>query len=49
MGTSDPKPVLLATPEAKIGGITVGIQPKQIVHKTLSWKNPPLKKVDGVT
>jgi hypothetical protein len=29
-------PVILATPEAEIRRITGGIQPKKIVHKTIS-------------
>jgi hypothetical protein len=32
-------PVILATQETEIRRITVGSQPRQIVHKTLSQKN----------
>jgi hypothetical protein len=33
-------PVILATQEAEIRRITVGGQPRQIVHKTLCQKKP---------
>jgi hypothetical protein len=36
MGSVDSTPVILAIPEAEIRRITVEIQPKQIVYKTLS-------------
>jgi hypothetical protein len=37
-------PVILATQEAEIRKIAVQNQPRQIVHKILSHKNPPQKK-----
>jgi hypothetical protein len=37
-------PVILATQEAEIRRITVQSQPRQIVHKTLSGKNPSQKR-----
>jgi hypothetical protein len=37
-------PVILATQEAEIRGIAVQSQPGQIVHETLSQKNPSQKK-----
>jgi hypothetical protein len=37
-------PVILATQDAEIRRITFQIQPGQIVHKTLSQKNPSQKK-----
>jgi hypothetical protein len=37
-------PVILATQEAEIRKITILSQPGQIVHKTLSQKNPSQKK-----
>jgi hypothetical protein len=41
-------PVILATQEAE-KGIMVWSQPRgQIVHDTLSWKNPSLKRAGGV-
>jgi hypothetical protein len=36
-------PVILATQEAEIRRIVVQSQPEQIVHKTLSQKNPSQK------
>jgi hypothetical protein len=41
-------PVILATQEAEIRRIEVQTQPKQIVHETLSWKNPSQKRGGGV-
>jgi hypothetical protein len=41
-------PVILATQEAEIRKITVQRQSKQIVHETLSQKNPLQKKAGGV-
>jgi hypothetical protein len=41
-------PVILATQEAKIRRITVQSQPRQIVCKTLSQKNPSRKRAGGV-
>jgi hypothetical protein len=38
-------PVTLATQEAEIRRIVVQSQPGQIVHKTLSQKNPSHKKI----
>jgi hypothetical protein len=40
-------PVILAIQEAEIRKITVGNQPGQIVHETLSRKNPSQKKRAG--
>jgi hypothetical protein len=40
--------VILATQEAEIRRITVGSQPRQIVHETLSQKNPTQKRAGGV-
>jgi hypothetical protein len=37
-------PVILAPQEAEIRRITVGSQPRQIVHETLSQKKPITKK-----
>jgi hypothetical protein len=37
-------PVILATQEAEIRRTAVGSQPRQIVHETLSRKNPSQKK-----
>jgi hypothetical protein len=37
------KPVILATQEAEIRRITIGSQPRQIVHKILSQKYPSQK------
>jgi hypothetical protein len=37
-------PVILVTQEAKIRRILVRSQPTQIVHETLSQKNPSQKK-----
>jgi hypothetical protein len=36
-------PVILATQKAKIRRITVQSHPRQIVHETLSQKNPSQK------
>jgi hypothetical protein len=41
-------PVILATQETEIRRITVQCQPWQIVHQTLSQKNPSRKRADGV-
>jgi hypothetical protein len=41
-------PVILVTQEAEIRRITVQSQPGQIVHKTLSRKNPSQKMTGGV-
>jgi hypothetical protein len=41
-------PVILATQEAEIRRIMVRSQPRQIVHETLSRKNPSQKRVGGV-
>jgi hypothetical protein len=41
-------PVILATQEAEIRRISDCGQPRQIVHKTLSWKNPSQKRAGGV-
>jgi hypothetical protein len=41
-------PVILATQEAEIWRIAVQSQPRQIVHKILSQKNPSQKRVGGV-
>jgi hypothetical protein len=42
-------PVILATQEAEIRRITVQSQGRQVVHKTLSRKNPShTKKAGGV-
>jgi hypothetical protein len=41
-------PLILATQEAEIRRITIQSQPRQIVHKTLSGKNPShIKKRAG--
>jgi hypothetical protein len=40
-------PVILATQEAEIRRITVQNQSRQIVHKTLSQKNPSQKRAGG--
>jgi hypothetical protein len=37
-------PVILATQEAEIRNTVVQIQPRQIVHETLSQKKPITKK-----
>jgi hypothetical protein len=37
-------PVILATQEAEIERFVVGSQPGQMVHETLSQKNPSQKK-----
>jgi transposase len=42
-------PVILATQEAEIRRIKVRSQLRQIVHETLSQKNPSQKRVGGVT
>jgi hypothetical protein len=41
-------PVILATQEAEIRRIMVQSQPGQIVHETLSRKNPSQKRAGGV-
>jgi hypothetical protein len=41
-------PIILATQKAEIRRITVKNQPRQIVHKTLSQKNPSQKSAGGV-
>jgi hypothetical protein len=41
-------PFVLATQEAEIRKIMVWGQPRQRVHKTLSWKYPPQKRAGGV-
>jgi hypothetical protein len=41
-------PVILATQEAEIRRIAFQSQPRQIVHKTLSQKNPSQKRAGGV-
>jgi hypothetical protein len=41
-------PVILATQEAEIRRIKVQSQPEQVVHKTLSQKNPSQKRAGGV-
>jgi hypothetical protein len=41
-------PVILATQEAEIRRIMVQSQPRQIVCKTLSQKNPIQKRAGGV-
>jgi UDP-N-acetylglucosamine:LPS N-acetylglucosamine transferase len=41
-------PVILATWEAEIRRITVRSQPRQIVHETLSRKNPSQKRASRV-
>jgi hypothetical protein len=38
-------PVILATQEAEIRRIMVPSQPRQIVHETLSQKNPSQERV----
>jgi hypothetical protein len=40
--------IILATHEAKIRRIAVRNQPRQMVHKTLSWKYPTQKRAGGV-
>jgi hypothetical protein len=40
--------VILATQEAEIRRIMVRCQPRQVVCKTLSRKNPSLKRAGGV-
>jgi hypothetical protein len=40
--------VILATQEAEIRRIVVRIQPGQIVHETLSRKNPSEKRAGGI-
>jgi hypothetical protein len=42
-------PVILATQEGEIRRIVVQSQLGQIVHETLSQKNPSQKKAGGVT
>jgi ribosomal protein L44E len=41
-------PVILAPQEVEIRRITVRSQPRQIVHKTPSQKNPSQKRAGGV-
>jgi hypothetical protein len=41
-------PIILANQEAEIRRIVVGSQPGQIVHETLSRKNPTQKRAGGV-
>jgi predicted P-loop ATPase len=41
-------PKILATQEAEIRRIMVQSQPRQIVHKTLSRKNPSQRRAGGV-
>jgi hypothetical protein len=41
-------PIIPATQEAEIRRITVQSQPRQIVQKTLSQKNPSQNRADGV-
>jgi hypothetical protein len=41
-------PLILATQETEIRMIAVQSQPKQIVHETLSRKNPSQKRADRV-
>jgi hypothetical protein len=41
--------ILTTTQEAEIRRIVVRGQPRQIVHETLSRKNPSQKRGDGVT
>jgi hypothetical protein len=41
-------PVILATREAEISRIVVQSHPGQIVHKTLSRKNPSQKRAGGM-
>jgi hypothetical protein len=40
-------PVILAIQEAEIRRIVVRSQPRQVVHKTLSRKNPSQKRAGG--
>jgi hypothetical protein len=40
-------PVILTTQETEVRRIVVQSQPRQIVHKTLSWKKPISKKGFG--
>jgi hypothetical protein len=40
-------PIILATQEAEIRRIMVQNQPRQIVHETLSQKNPSQKRAGG--
>jgi hypothetical protein len=42
-------PVILATQEAEMRRIEVRSQPGQIVHKTLSLKNPSQERAGGLT
>jgi hypothetical protein len=41
-------PIVLATQKAEIRRTVVQSQPRQIVHETLSWKNPSQKRAVGV-
>jgi hypothetical protein len=41
-------PVILDTKEAEVRRITVQSQPRQIVQKTLSRKNPSQRRAGGV-
>jgi hypothetical protein len=41
-------PIILATQEAEIRRIVVQSQSRQIVHETLSRKNPSQKRAVGV-
>jgi hypothetical protein len=41
-------PVILAIQKAEIRRIVVQSKPRQIVHKTLSQKNPPQKRAGRV-
>jgi hypothetical protein len=41
-------PAILAIQEAEIRRIVVQSQPRQIVHSTLSWKNPSQKSAGEV-
>jgi hypothetical protein len=43
LGAGGFTPVILATQEAEIRRIVVQSQPRQIVHKTITQKNPPQK------
>jgi hypothetical protein len=42
-------PIILATQEVEIRRITVQNQPRQIVHKTLSWKTLHRNRAGGVS
>jgi hypothetical protein len=42
-------PVILAPQEAEIRRIEMQSQPKQIVHETLSQKNPSRKRASGMS